>query len=161
MVSSVASHGKALQGDGPWDISDILKLPSAEEIIKVLGKSELQFAFDEYIKRHPSFTAIEARHYIAPVYGIITWPEPNLHKLLNSVKERPTSEPWDEALFCWRVKQHLESSKCTAVDWKVIEYYTLPTAAEQRDARTLNVERCGYILALLERLQKDRNRKAP
>ncbi|KAI1763902.1 hypothetical protein GGR53DRAFT_466898 [Hypoxylon sp. FL1150] len=161
MGSSIPSAEKTLQGDGPWPISNILRLPSTEELIEVLGRSELQFAFNEYVERHPAFNKIDARRYTARIYAILSWPEPTFHRLSESAKGKPTREPWDEALFCWRVKRHLESSECTAVDWETIDYYALPTAAKQREARELNVERYGYILRLLERLQEDRNRKAP
>ncbi|KAI1396363.1 hypothetical protein F4819DRAFT_135966 [Hypoxylon fuscum] len=155
--SSVTSNGKTVNSDGRWDLFYLLRLRSTKGLIEVLGKPELEYAFDEYVKMHPSFDTIRADHIYPRIFAMLSWPEPTFLSLLNSAREPPTDEPWAEALFCWRVKRHLESRECTAVDWTAVDYYALPSVEDRRSARATNLERYKLILALLERLQEDRS----
>ncbi|KAI1376847.1 hypothetical protein F4677DRAFT_459607 [Hypoxylon crocopeplum] len=159
MGSEVASKEQHLREVGPWDISDILKLPSAQEIIVRLGEKELRAAFDEYVELHPSPEKIVAEDHTARVFAMVGVPEPTYTNLYKWARDPPTDEPWAEALFAYRVKRHLESRDCEAVDWTYTEYYSLPTTEERRCYREVSLERYRSVLQILERLQEDRHRQ--
>ncbi|KAI0169097.1 hypothetical protein GGR52DRAFT_553731 [Hypoxylon sp. FL1284] len=140
-------------------LSDLVNLASAEELINVLGISDLQFAFDEYVQLKPSLDAVEAHTKASQIFAMLSWPEPTFHGLNKWARDPPTEEPWAEALFCWRVKRHLESAECTAVAWGTIDYYGLRSNEERRNARMVNLGRYRLVLQILERLQDDRRSK--
>lgn len=160
MGSDVTSHRQGLQGDGPWDISEILKLPSTNELIAVLGEKELKFAFDEYLELQPSRDPIAAEDYVARIVAMLGWPEPTYRTLYKGARDPPTDEPWPEALFVYRVMRHLESNKCKAASWVAVDYYRLPSEEERRRARVVAKERYKLVLEILARLQEDRHNKA-
>ena len=157
MALAVVTKEQVLQGDGPWEISDILKMISiTQELITVLGEKELRFAFDEYVEQRPSPSPIAAADYQAGVYAMLGEREPQPTDLYRWVRDPPTDEPWAEALFVYRVLRHLESRYCPAVDWKSVDYWVLPTKEDQRRYRVESLDRHGRALVILQRMQEDR-----
>ena len=160
MAPPVVGKGQSLQEDGTRDIAQILKIPSVQELIAVLGEKQLQFAFDEYVELRPSIETITAKDYTPRVFAMLGENEPNPTDMHRWARDPPSDEPWAEALFVYRVKGHLESRDCPAVDWKPVDYWTLPTVEDQRHHRAVWLEQYGFVLQILERLQEGRYQKA-
>ena len=160
MVPVPICQEQFLQGEGPWNVSDILKIPSAQALVAVLGEKHLQHAFDEYAGLRPSTESIPAKDYTSRIFAMTGEREPNPTDLYRWVRDPPTDEPWAEALFVYRVIRRLESPHCSALDWKPVDYWTLPTVEDQRRSRGVLLERYEFVLQILERFQDDRYKKA-
>ncbi|OTB02003.1 hypothetical protein M426DRAFT_13995 [Hypoxylon sp. CI-4A] len=146
-----------LKGDGPWDMSVILKLPIVEEIMDVLGTEPIYQAFKEYMRLHPSHDPIKAQKYLGHVFAILGEPSPTYTTLFKRAYFPPTDEPWAECLFCWRVKSYLEGRDCNAVNWETTDYYAAETTDEEKaESDAIDLQRYSFILEILERLQARR-----
>ncbi|KAI1093500.1 hypothetical protein F5B19DRAFT_491341 [Rostrohypoxylon terebratum] len=168
MEQVVVTKEQFSQG-GPFEISDILKLSSMQDVLEILGKEEIQMYFHEYVTLHPLQKPISAKEILPDVFAIVGGPEPTYTSLYRQARDRPTDEPWAEALFAYRLKRYLEKRECTAVNWRSV--YHADTAGGSSDRttalrpregtshRTIALERYGVTLIILERLQRERHLK--
>ncbi|KAI0898603.1 hypothetical protein F4806DRAFT_494264 [Annulohypoxylon nitens] len=155
MQSEVVSKEQFSQG-APFDISEILKLSSMQDVLEVLGKDEIQMYFDEYVTLNPSPEPISAKDILPEVFKIVGEPEPTYTSLNRQARDPPTDEPWAEALFAYRLKRYLEKRECTAVDWRSVYHSTSATRTGSRSHKAIALERYGITLIILERLQRER-----
>ncbi|KAI1213822.1 uncharacterized protein F4807DRAFT_456370 [Annulohypoxylon truncatum] len=133
MESTIVSKEQFSRG-GPWEMSDILKLPNMQDVLEVLGKENTQAYFDEYVTLHPSVEPISAKNILPHVLEIVGGTEPTYTSLYKRARDPPTDEHWAECLFAYRMKRYLESRECMAINWRST---LLHNPEERRDSRAI------------------------